>query len=421
MVGMLVRAIAICIFLTVALKSDNAFTLRQSWWLSTGEIPASYFGLTVESYNYDFRGNGGPIEAWPTQLGFPLTIVRSLAVWSPGDKSCCKTPSWNNIEVSEGVYEWAGIDAWVKSGLAHGVEMIFCLHSAPLWTGGGGTNPTPAQVTSFYSALATRYAGKIKYYEGFNEFNSSRSIYSGTIDQLVAIQKAMYQAVKVADPNAIVLSPTVTGLWVGGTKPYNAFLRAGGAQWFDVAAFHGYVDSYGETLVKAVSDLRNVLDSNGLSNIPIFDTEGAWQPDTLADDTLKTAFVIKAFVLEYWLGVTRKIWYAYDSANVGMLYNNLTGKVTNAGKAYIQVTQWLTGASLNGPFNIDSGSIWYGDLARPGDYHARVIWTPRGSLKYTVPAKFTHYRDFTGAKHPIQDGTVTLTIIPVLLENRDPQ
>ena len=55
-------------------------------------IPASYFGLTVEFYNYDFRRNGGPIEAWPTQLGFPLTIVRSLAVWSPGDKSCCKSP-----------------------------------------------------------------------------------------------------------------------------------------------------------------------------------------------------------------------------------------------------------------------------------------------------------------------------------------
>ena len=122
---------------------------------------ASYFGLTVEFYNYDFRGNGGPIEAWPTQLGFPLTIVRSLAVWSPGDNSCCKTPSWNNIEVSEGVYEWAGIDAWVNSSLTHGVEMIFCLHSAPLWTGGGGTNPTPAQVTSFYTALATRYAGKL--------------------------------------------------------------------------------------------------------------------------------------------------------------------------------------------------------------------------------------------------------------------
>jgi hypothetical protein len=417
---MLARIGVICLFLAVALISDSASTRTQNWWLTGGIIPASFFGLTVESYNYDFRSKGGLIEAWPTELGLPLTIVRSLAVWSPGDKSCCRNgPFWNNIEPSEGVFVWNGIDAWVNSSLAHGVEMIFCLHSAPSWTGGSGTNPTPKQVASFYSALATRYAGKIKYYEGFNEFNSSRSIYSGTIDQLVAIQKAMYQAVKAADPNAIVLSPTVTGLWVGGTKPYSAFLRAGGTQWFDVAAFHGYVDSYGETIVKAVSDFRDVLNSNGLSNIQIFDTEGAWQPDTLADDTQKIAFLMKAFVLEYWLGVSRKVWYAYDSANVGMLYNNLTGKLTDAGKAYIQISKWLTGASLTGSFNNEDASIWYGDLVRPGDYHARVIWTPRGSVRYNVPPQFTYYIDYTGQRRPVRDGAVLLGIIPILLENRE--
>ena len=45
---MLVRVAVICVFLTVALKSDNAFTRAKSWWLSTGSIPASYFGLTVD-------------------------------------------------------------------------------------------------------------------------------------------------------------------------------------------------------------------------------------------------------------------------------------------------------------------------------------------------------------------------------------
>ena len=31
-----------------------------------------------------------------------------------------------------------------------------------------------------------------------------------------------------------------------------------------------------------------------------------------------------------------------------------------------------------------TAGIWYGDLVRPGGYHARVIWTPRGSVRGTT-------------------------------------
>ena len=125
--------------------------------------------------------------------------------------------------------------------------------------------------------------------------------------------------------------------------------------------------------------------------------------------------------MEYWLGVSRKIWYAYDSVNVGTFYVQGTGNLTDAGTAYIQVASWLTGASLNGQFQLTNGAIWYGDLTRSGGYQARIIWTPAdGATAYSVPAQFTQYRDYAGMKHNISNHTVTLGIIPILLESGDP-
>src|SRR5665647_1464209 len=327
------RLLSAIIFVLSLLNAHDSLAAPrhgQNWWLSSGTVPVSYFGLTVQSYNYNFP----PTEAWPTTKSVPLTIVRNMGVWWPGDGKV-DYPVWSVINTSNGVYDWTGTDAWVAIGQANNVDMIFCLEMGPSWTGSSGHNPTTTQVTNFYSALATRYAGKIKYYEGFNEFVDG---FSGTTAQLVAIQQAMYQAVKAADPNAIILSPTVSGIAYGGAVFYNSFLAAGGGQWFDIAAMHGYVDHHGETLVTAVSQLRTVLNANGLSNVTIIDTEGAWQDNTseVISDTLQIAFTIKAFVLEYWLGVSRKVWYAYDNnQNVGTFYTQATGNLTDAGTAYI--------------------------------------------------------------------------------------
>ena len=202
------------------------------------------------------------------------------------------------------------------------------------------------------------------------QFNSAGCCYFGTIPQLVSIQQALYQAVKGADPNALVISPTVTGTWVGGAATYNTFLADGGGAWFDIAGIHGYVDQYGETIVTSISQFRAVLQANNLSAVPIIDTEGSWQPNTLGDDTLQIAFTMKTLALEYWMGVSRKVWYAFDTdptQGPGYLVSPVhTSTLTNAGTAFVTTSGWLTGATIADYFQLNDGTIWYGDLTRSG-------------------------------------------------------
>ena len=55
--------------------------------------------------------------------------------------------------------------------------MIYTLCSPPAWA--GGSNPDPAAYKSFMTALINHVGNAIQYYEGYNEYNASSSIFSG--------------------------------------------------------------------------------------------------------------------------------------------------------------------------------------------------------------------------------------------------
>jgi len=68
-------------------------------------------------------------------------------------------------------------------------------------------------------------------------------------------------------------------------------LNAGGGNWFDVAAFHGYVDGHGESIISQVTDFKNALTGGNAADKPIWDTEWGWWPDVLDDAAQQAAFV----------------------------------------------------------------------------------------------------------------------------------
>lgn len=66
----------------------------------------------------------------------------------------------------------------------------------------------------------------------------------------------------------------------------------------------------------------------------------------------------------------------------------------------------------------DTGSIWSGEIAGPYGYRGQIIWDSNGGpTTFTVPSWATTYCDVSGTSHAITDGTVTLTNLPILLEN----
>ena len=159
--------------------------------------------MTEQAVGYNF----GPVEAWPTITD---TISRSLSVWSPGNGTISGV-AWANLNPSPGVYNWTALNSWIALCQKNHVEMIYTLCSPPAWA--GGSNPDPAAYKSFMTALINHVGNAIQYYEGYNEYNASSSIFSGSTSNLVALQKVLYETVHQLSPTSLVLSPTYT--WFG--------------------------------------------------------------------------------------------------------------------------------------------------------------------------------------------------------------
>ncbi len=84
-------------------------------------------------------------------------------------------------------YNWAPLDAWVNFAVSHELMLVYA-HSVPGWQCGRLSTQTcttlPSNLTftaNFAQALATRYAGKIKYHETLNEVNNPTSGEAGQI------------------------------------------------------------------------------------------------------------------------------------------------------------------------------------------------------------------------------------------------
>jgi hypothetical protein len=190
-------------------------------------IPATYFGMTIESPYYDNSYQGGPVEAWPS---IPVSVVRSWDVDSPGNGKI-QYLDWSDLNPSAGVYDWTGLNAWIATSQANNAQMVYTFGNAPAWAGGTTTNLADFQ--AFVTAVVTQANGAIKYWEGFNEFDVSGIAPA----LLVQLQEIIYNTVHALDPGAVVLSPTVCG--AGDDPLFAQFLADGGGKYFDIAAFHG--------------------------------------------------------------------------------------------------------------------------------------------------------------------------------------
>jgi len=127
---------------------------------------------------------------------------------------------WQEIEYDRGNRGWGGLDALADTASASGVKVLFSVVAAPAWARGGksGVGP-PDNYQDFYNfmgAMAAHFKGRVQAYEIWNEQNLSREWEGAPLSaaDYVRLLKGAYQAIKAADPNAIVVSgaPTPTGI-----------------------------------------------------------------------------------------------------------------------------------------------------------------------------------------------------------------
>ena len=396
-------------------------------------VPSTYFGMHM---------NSGVIarEPWP-------------AVRFGSDRLWDTSTGWADVNPSPGIYRWAMLDDWLNTAKAHGItDILYTFGQTPPWASskptdticfyapgecdppndlesdGTGTNQ---HWKSFVTAIATHAAGRIKYWEIWNEPHNAW-YWNGTMPQLVRMAKDAAAIIKSIDPNAVIVSPS-PGIRSLNAKLWMAnYLAAGGGQFADIIAFHGYVQggTFGvypqaADIVPLIATLKQTLQAYGQGAKPIWDTEASWGrtvADGFTSRDLQAGFLVQFFLLQWSSGVKRFYWYEYNNTDLGTLWikdpTNPTapGTFTKAGIAYQQVNSWMVGATLTQPCSQAADSTWNCVFTRLGGYQAEAIWNASVNKTVTAPSQYHHYRDIYGNLFNIPtDGAVGVGYKPILL------
>lgn len=251
--------------------SGNVSPAATTFSVGYGNYPTVSPGVTIPSYDvfriHDFSG-GSASWRW----------------------------TWAKIETVQGVKDWGNMDSCVDQNLAAGKKLSITLWGTPTWAsarpaeigayGAGypGASAEAANLANFSAwctALATRYAGKIKYYEVWNEPNSS-AFFSGTQTMLAQITRLANQAIKAVDPAAQIVAAPVTSMQSGGSglSYFLSMMQAsdGAAgtmkDWVDAVSCHMY-PSQGKVqdIPGMISGMRAHMATLGVSALPLFNTE----------------------------------------------------------------------------------------------------------------------------------------------------
>jgi hypothetical protein len=336
--------------------------------------------------------------------------------------------SWSDLEPEKGGYTWSNLDAYLALSQSNNVDVLYTFGGTPYWAASGsgpqcanspGSCYPPAKIQdwdNFVSALVDHSAGRIKYWELWNEANLA-AFWTGDMPTLVLMAQHAYKIIKAADPSSVILCPSSTGAATDLGNFINAYFSAGGLPYTDAVAFHGY-PSAPEDVISLVTAVKSSMAANGAAGEPIWDTEGSWGLDTnIMNPADQGGFLAREFLVQWSSGVSRFYWYAWNNTAWGTLWT--TNGILPAGIAYGQLTNWMVGATMSTPCTMASDSTWTCGFTRPGGYEALAIWNSSKTLTYLPDRKFKQYIDLAGDVGQI-NGSVSVGYNPILLVNTSP-
>lgn len=225
--------------------------------------------------------------------------------------------TWEDIEIhGKGDFEdrrhepyrsaWEKYDHIVDLAEAHEMEMIVRISNPPAWTRAltdtVGTYAPPDDVqdfADFVSAVVTRYAGRIHYYQFWNEPNiyPEWGVYPISPEAYTELLAAGTTAARAADPNVVVIAGALAAtIELSPNAPAGAnnlndliFLQrmydAGAAAYFDIVALQGYglwsgpTDRRMHPRVLNIAHhqfVRDLMVKNGDAHKPIWLAEMNW-------------------------------------------------------------------------------------------------------------------------------------------------
>jgi hypothetical protein len=386
-----------------------------------GPIPREYWGLHIHG--------ALSVSTWPVEFG----------AWRLWDT---KISAWPDLEPQPGQWRFDALDRYVDLAEQHGVEILLPLAMTPTWISarpgepswyGSGATAEPADLQlwrEYVGTVARRYRGRVRHYEIWNEPNL-KQFYTGSTATMVELARAAYTVLKAIDPAIVVVSPAATER--GGVPWLEEYLRRGGAAYADVIGYHFYVaPGPPEDMVPFIQRVRQVLRRHGVSK-PLWNTEVGWMIESRQaavtprggqglfsrafSEEAAAAFLVRAFILNWALGVDRLYWYGWDTRLMGLLEpDGATLKLP--GRAYEGVQRWLRAARVRG-CEADSDQRWSCAITRGDGSPAWIVWSVKGPSELAIPAawKVRRAHDVRGAARDVAPGERTaIGPLPILLE-----
>ena len=279
---------------------------------------------------------------------------------------------WREVEGhGKGIWQWDSSDRVMDQIEAHGLKVIIRLGSQPAWAAPEVELPNiapPQDMQDFYDyvfTVANRYRGRVAAYQIWNEPNLARE-WGGQAPNpaaYVELLKVGYQAVKDADPQAIVISAGLAPTTRNDDQAmpdiyfYQGMYDAGAIPYFDSLGVHaaGYksppeidpaevaadpVLTNGDTsperlrrvyAFRHVEDVRDLMVRNGDQAKKIVILEVGWtidpRPDSpyfwqavspeQQDKYLQRAYGYAEAHWQPWIGVMSLIYIAHPSWHWG--------------------------------------------------------------------------------------------------------
>jgi hypothetical protein len=371
-------------------------------------VPASLFGMHI---HYG-------LKTWPNVPFYQWRLWDAYV-------------TWGDLEPQQGVWKFELLDRYVELAAAKKVKILLTLGQTPRWAsarpndespyGNPGWPAEPANMQdwrNYVRTVATRYKGKIRDYEIWNE-PDLKGMYTGSVDKMVELAKEAYTVLKQVDPQISVLSPAGTD-----SSPdfqwQQDFFRRGGGKYADVIAQHFYPGSpVPEDLAKSIDRMKAIMAKSGLARKPLWNTESGWlKPTSIESDRQAMAYVARTYLINWASGVARFHWYAWDNQSaVSLYFTKIDRKTpTPVTKSYAQIQKWMVGAQMK-ECGANSTKTWICNFTREGQPFW-IVWNPDRELNFTVPKnwKVGQIQDLAGKNTTIpKSRQIDIDFSPVLL------
>lgn len=384
--------------------------------------------MMIAATNANAAAQGLPRLMVPDCLGVNIHFVGNQAeevgkIADGGFKFIRMDFSWVHIEKEKGVYDFKPYDELVDSLEAKNIRALFILaYGNPLYDNDMSphTDEGRTAFVRFITAGAKHFKGKGVLWEIWNEPNIFFWRPQPNVEDYVKLAKAVYPALKKADPDCTVLAPALSG-WDYGFLD-KAF-QLGLLEATDVVSLHPYGAGKPEDATSLYIKVRELIGKYAKKGRQYPIVSGEWGYSSYSKGVsveTQADFITRQFLNNIINNVALSIWYDWrddgpdpdeNEHHFGTVARDMSDKPAYVAAKNLNTV--LNGYSFASRVSVDSEEDYLA-LFKKGDALRLAAWTTGKLHKVKLPLDVKEVevisRDGAQSKAEVKDGYLEIEL-----------